>query len=153
MILGGFAFLLLFLLLSPRAQIEKLFERHALLDRVLRPLFFFFRQRHKVILPFLMSLISQGLVMGMGAFLIFYLGASMPLWMLLLVFPFGFLATILPISPAGVGVGQAAFLYLFDKVAGNGEFGVLTITYFQAVQFLVGLLGGLLFVLYKKREV
>ena len=34
---------------------------------------------------------------------------------LLLIFPFGFLATVLPISPAGVGVGQMAFYYLFEK--------------------------------------
>ncbi len=151
-ILGGFVFLVLFLLLSPKDKIDELLRSHPMLEKVLHPLFFFFQKPKKVILPFFLSLVSQGAVIGMGAFLIFYLNVDIPVWVLLLIFPFGFLATILPISPAGVGVGQAAFLYLFDKVAGEGEFGVLTITFFQAVQFLVGLLGGLLFVLYKKRE-
>lgn len=152
MILGGFVFLILFLLLSPKDKIDQLLKSHPILEKVIHPLFFFFQRPRKIILPFLMSLCSQGIVISMGAFLIYYLNLALPVWILLLIFPFGFLATILPISPAGVGVGQAAFLYLFDKVAGNGEFGVLTITYFQAVQFLVGLLGGLLFVLYKNKE-
>ncbi len=152
MILIGFVFLIAFLILSPKDKIGVLLRSHPLLEKVLHPLFFFFQRPQKVILPFFLSLISQGTVIGLGVFLIFYLKMDFPIWVLMLIFPFGFLATILPISPAGVGVGQAAFLYLFDKVAGNGEFGVLVITFFQAVQFLVGLLGGLLFVLYKKKE-
>ncbi len=151
-ILIGFVFLIAFLILSPKDKIELLLRSHPVLEKVLHPLFFFFQRPQKVVLPFLLSLISQGTVIGLGVFLIFYLKMEFPIWVLMLIFPFGFLATILPISPAGVGVGQAAFLYLFDKVAGNGEFGVLVITFFQAVQFLVGLLGGLLFVLYKKKE-
>lgn len=151
-ILLGFVTLLLILILSPKDRIEALLKSHPLLEKVLHPLFFFFQKPKQMILPFLLSLISQGAVIAMGGFLIFYLNVEMPYWILLLVFPFGFLATILPIAPAGVGVGQMAFYYLFHEVAQKGEFGVLTITYFQAVQFLLGLLGGLIFVLYKKRE-
>ncbi len=152
-ILTGFAVLLALLILSPKKRIDQLLRSHPLLEKVLHPLFFFFQKPRQMLVPFLLSLCSQGILIGMGGFLIFFLDVNIPVWVLLLVFPFGFLATILPISPAGVGVGQMAFYYLFEKVSGNGEFGVLVITFFQAVQFLVGLLGGLVFVLYKKKEV
>lgn len=152
LILLGFVALVAILIFSPKNKINHLLKSHGLAEKVLLPLFYFFQKPKTVILPFMLSLVSQGAVISLGAFLVVFLNMDFPVWMILLVFPFGFLATVLPISPAGVGVGQAAFYYLFEKVAGNGEFGVLTITFFQAVQFLVGILGGLLFVLYKKRE-
>ncbi len=151
-VLIGFVVLVSVLIFSPKKKIDQLLRNHPLLEKVFIPLFYFFQKPKNVILPFLLSLISQGLVISLGAFLVYYLKLDLQIWMVLLIFPFGFFATILPISPAGIGVGQAAFYYLFKRVAGNGEFGILTITFFQAVQFLVGLIGGLLFVLYKKKE-
>ncbi len=153
LILVGFVVLILFLLLSPKKKIEGLLKSHPFVEKVLLPLFFFFQRPKKVVVPFLLSLIGQGVVIGIGIFLGLFLGVDIPWWEILIIFPFGFLATILPISPAGIGVGQAAFYYLFKEVAGNGEFGVLLITFYQAVQFVVGLFGGLVFVLYKKEEV
>lgn len=148
----GFILLILFLILSPKKIIEQWLRYHPLLERVLIPLFYFFHRPRKIILPFLLSLGSQGLVISLGILLVYYLGMDLPVWMVLLIFPFGFLATVLPISPAGIGVGQMAFFYLFDKLAQQGSFGILAITFFQAVQFLVGLIGGLLFVMYKKQK-
>ncbi|MEM7645905.1 MAG: lysylphosphatidylglycerol synthase transmembrane domain-containing protein [Pseudomonadota bacterium] len=150
MILFGLVSLVGILIFSPKKNIEKLLKSQPLLEKSLLPLFYFFQRPSKIVVPFLLSLVGQGLVMGIAALLVFSAGVSLSLWMILLIFPFGFLATILPISPAGIGVGQAAFFFLFDKVAGQGEFGVLIITFIQAIQFLVGLLGGLFFVLYKK---
>ena len=148
----GFFIFTALLLFSPRSKIKSILCSHSFLEKTLLPLFFFFRRPGFMILPFVLSLVSQALVMGVGLSLFFLLDPGFPLWMIFLVFPFGFLATVLPISPAGLGVGQAAFYYLFDKVAGHGEFGVLTVTFFQAVQFAVGLLGGLLFVVYKQKD-
>ena len=102
--------------------------------------------------PFLISLCSQGVAISIGVFLIYHLGLKLPVWMILLIFPIAFWATILPIAPAGIGIGQAAFFFLFDKVAAQGEFGVLAITFYQAIQFIVGLFGGVVFVLYKKPQ-
>jgi uncharacterized protein (TIRG00374 family) len=153
LILLGFVVLILFLIVSPKKKIEGLLKSHPFVEKVLLPLFFFFQRPKKVVVPFLLSLIGQGVVIGIGVFLGLFLGVDIPWWEILIIFPFGFLATILPISPAGIGVGQAAFYYLFKEVAGNGEFGVLLITFYQAVQFVVGLFGGLIFVLYKKDEV
>lgn len=151
LIVCGFFGLVLTLVLSPKSWLDRLICSHPLLEKTIRPLFFFFRKPKKIFIPFFMSFISQGLVISMGVFLIYKLNVELPIWMVLLVFPFGFLATILPISPAGIGVGQAAFFFLFDKVAGQGELGVLTITYYQAIQFIIGLIGGLLFISYKKK--
>ncbi len=152
LIVLGFVAMVLVLLFSPKSYIEGLLKSHPILEKVLLPLFYFFQRPQKIILPFLLSLMGQGVVIGIGIYIGVVTGVSLPWWQILLIFPFGFLATILPISPAGIGVGQAAFYYLFKEVNGNGEFGVLIITFYQAVQFLVGLLGGLFFVLYKKEE-
>ena len=152
LIVVGFLVLVAFLIVSPKNRIDQLLKSHPLAEKVLHPLFYFFSQPRKIVLPFALSFVSQGIVISMGIFLLTYLNAGLPPWMILLIFPFGFMATVLPISPAGLGVGQAAFYYLFKEIANNGEYGVLVITFFQAVQFLIGLLGGLVFVLYKKQE-
>jgi len=131
---------------------DRLLRSQPWAEKVLLPLFYFVRYPQKIVVPFLLSLVGQGLVISIGAFLVYYLSLPIPIWVILLIFPFGFLATVVPISPAGIGVGQAAFFYLFDKVSNQGEFGVLTITFFQAVQFLVGLAGGVLFIFYKKER-
>lgn len=151
LIVIGFVGLVLVLALSPKEKINQLLRIHPVLEKVLLPLFYFFEKPKKIVMPFVLSLVGQGIVISMGTYLLYHTGSSIPLWMVLLVFPFGFLATVLPIAPAGVGVGQTAFKFLFDMVAGDGEIGILVITFFQGVQALVGLLGGLLFVLYKKK--
>ena len=67
--------------------------------------------------------------------------------------PVGFMVTAVPIAPAGIGIGQAAFLYLFSKAMGTEtNLGAVGITAFQAFQLLYGLLGAVFFVLLKKRN-
>ena len=149
-ILMGFGVLLLVLNVFPKKKAMEFLQSHPWLEKSLLPLFYFFQKPKQMILPFLMSLLSQAINLGMGIFLVYHLQVTLPLWMLFLLFPFGFLATILPLSPAGLGVGQLAFYSLFHQVAGQGDFGVLMISFYQAVQFLFGVLGGLLFVLYRK---
>lgn len=144
--------LVVILIFLPKSKMDRLLRSQPWAEKVLLPLFYFVRCPRKVIVPFLLSLVGQGLVISIGAFLVYYLNIPIPIWVILLIFPFGFLATVVPISPAGIGVGQAAFFYLFDRVINQGEFGVLTITFFQAVQFLVGLAGGVLFIFYKKER-
>ena len=153
--LGIFLSLFVFIILVvfiPKAKTDRVLRSHPLTEKTLLPLFFFFQKPKAMIVPFLLSLLSQALLMGLGVFLIFLLNPDFSPWMIFLIFPFGFLATILPVSPAGLGVGQAAFYYLFSEVAGSGDFGILTITFVQAVQFLGALIGGFLFVAYRKKE-
>lgn len=149
-IVFGLFVLIGLLILAPKAPLEKLLKIHPFIEKTLYPLFYFFRSPQKMLAPFLLSFLSQGLMLSIGVGLAMFIQPDLPGWLILMAFPFGFLATILPIAPAGIGVGQAAFFYLFDQLAGRGEFGVLVITFVQAVQFIMGLVGGAVFALYDK---
>ncbi|MCS6838073.1 MAG: flippase-like domain-containing protein [Bdellovibrionaceae bacterium] len=68
------------------------------------------------------------------------------------VVPIGFILTAIPISPGGIGVGQAAFVFLFSRALNlKTDFGAISITGFQFYQLLWGLLGGYLFFFRKLR--
>ncbi|WP_347358338.1 lysylphosphatidylglycerol synthase transmembrane domain-containing protein [Bdellovibrio sp.] len=69
-----------------------------------------------------------------------------------LVAPLGYMATAIPISPAGVGVGQAAFYFLFNLYNGNtSEVGPTVITAFQVTTFVVSLSGAFFYLRIKER--
>lgn len=58
------------------------------------------------------------------------------------VVPLGFIVTAVPISPAGVGVGQMAFFFLFNLFLGaESQVGPTVITAFQLINFVLGLSG------------
>lgn len=86
----------------------------------------------------------------------FYLAAqalgvtAFPARFLFLV-PLGLMSTAIPISPAGIGVGQAAFAELF-RVSSNGAymFGANAFTVSQAVQFLINLCGFFFYLSYRQ---
>lgn len=68
-----------------------------------------------------------------------------------LVAPLGFIATGIPVTPAGIGVGQAAFYFLFNVYIGTkSSIGPTVITAFQ-VTFLLWGLWGAYFYLRKKQ--
>lgn len=74
---------------------------------------------------------------------------DLPIQFLFLV-PLGLLTTALPISPAGIGVGQVAFAELFRLASGGAfTFGANAFTVFQTVQFLVNLTGFFFYVSYR----
>lgn len=65
----------------------------------------------------------------------------------LIVAPIGFMATAVPISPAGIGVGQAAFYYLFNLYSGTeSSVGAVTITALQVTNFAFGLIGAVFYI-------
>ncbi|MCK6597535.1 MAG: flippase-like domain-containing protein [Bdellovibrionaceae bacterium] len=69
-------------------------------------------------------------------------GKLIPLTTYFIVTPIGFMATAIPISPAGVGVGQAAFYFLYNAYLNStSEFGPLVITIYQMLQLFFGLVG------------
>ncbi|RYZ71643.1 MAG: flippase-like domain-containing protein [Proteobacteria bacterium] len=69
-----------------------------------------------------------------------------------LVAPLGFMATAIPISPAGVGVGQAAFYFLFNLYSGEtSDLGPTAITALQVGTFLFGLLGAYFYMQRKEK--
>jgi uncharacterized protein (TIRG00374 family) len=76
-----------------------------------------------------------------------------PLSVFLFAVPVGFMVTAVPIAPAGIGIGQAAFFYLFSKALGaDSDLGVLGITAFQSFQLCFGLIGAVFFVLLKRQN-
>lgn len=94
------------------------------------------------------SVIALSLVSQILAVTFLYLAGiaagfnDVPANIFFLVAPLGFMATAIPISPAGVGVGQAAFYFLFNIYTGQtSEVGPTTITAYQVGTFLVSLLG------------
>lgn len=71
-----------------------------------------------------------------------------------LVAPLGFMATAIPISPAGIGVGQAAFYFLFNNYLGyKSEIGPTIVTAMQMFQLLYGLVGAVFYLQRKEKSV
>ncbi len=76
---------------------------------------------------------------------------SLPLVSYFIVVPLGLICTVLPLTPAGIGVGQAAFYYLFVLYTGiESQIGPNAITAFQVVMFVWGLVGVYFYITYKK---
>ena len=72
--------------------------------------------------------------------------ADVPVKAYVFAVPLGLIATALPISPAGVGVGQVAFSYLFDWSTGvKSAIGSNLITAHQIVTFFLSLSGGVFY--------
>jgi uncharacterized protein (TIRG00374 family) len=120
--------------------------------RIYESLHLYGRSIQYVIASILMSLLAQtfsimfmilaGTVSGMG---------TMSWATYFLVAPLGFMATAIPISPAGVGVGQAAFYFLFNLYSGEKtDLGPTVITAFQVATFVFGLLGAFFYM--QRRE-
>lgn len=71
---------------------------------------------------------------------------DIPLSIYFFVIPIGFMIQAIPISPAGVGVGQAALLFLFHAAISQGsEVGPLTMTAYQVSLFIYGIFGALFY--------
>lgn len=101
-----------------------------------------------------LSLISQSFSLLFFIGIARFLGESqIPLSVFLFCVPMGFMATAVPISPGGIGVGQAAFLFLFTLVLGRQtEIGALLITAFQMTTLVYGLLGAYFYVFLKAQK-
>lgn len=105
-------------------------------------------QSYRAHLPTLASaLFLSFIAQSLSIIFLYYVGQKsgmldLPLSVYFFLAPLGFMATAIPISPAGVGVGQAAFLYLFNVYSGTTtEIGSVIITVMQLINFLTGLFG------------
>lgn len=103
-----------------------------------------YSQHRKILVQtVILSLITQILVI----FLIAWLGSQLgftetSLGVYFSVVPLGFMVTAIPISPAGVGVGQMAFFFLFNLFIGHeSQVGPTVITAYQVLNFILGLMG------------
>lgn len=92
-----------------------------------------------------------------AAILFFYLTGTalgieqVPVITYMFAVPLGLIATALPISPAGIGVGQAVFMVLFNWSLGyESPLGASLITAHQVMTFIMGLSGA--FFYFKKKK-
>ncbi len=86
-----------------------------------------------------------------GTYFFFLVGQilhiELALGLYLFIVPAGMIVMALPISPAGVGVGQVAFLYLFNLVLGKeSHFGATAVTLSQVIQLCWALLGAIFYI-------
>lgn len=103
-----------------------------------------FRARPGVlILGILMSLPSHLIAcLGMRVAMGMVGAAEMPLERFLLIVPLGLISTVIPISPGGVGIGQAAFYELCEALShGSGPAASNAFTVYQTLQVAVYLTG------------
>lgn len=69
----------------------------------------------------------------------------------LFIIPLGFLAISLPITPGGIGVGQVAFLFLFNLLRGDStSLGADASTAYQILTITINLMGMFPFVVHKR---
>jgi uncharacterized protein (TIRG00374 family) len=125
------------------------------LESILDAVFRFGQQRQAIFVSVVVSLIAQTISILFFVYIGWALGFHDVPWpAYAFCVPLGFVATALPIAPAGLGVGQVAFLFLFQAYSkGSGDLGATVITAFQITMLVWGLIGSILYVRYKKPEI
>lgn len=89
---------------------------------------------------------------------VYVIGQSMgfseiPISIYFFLVPLGVVVQALPISPAGIGVGQAAFFFLFNLYLGKeSQLGPTAITTMQLMNFAWGLVGAYFYLQRKKPQ-
>lgn len=139
-------------------KLHQLFAKLPMADKINKlyeSFHYYGNQGQRVFIAIILSLASQFFAV---LFLYFTAHATgfgdIPFYTFLLVAPIGFMATAIPISPAGVGVGQAAFFYLFSLYLGKpSDVGAVTITAFQVANFLFGLIGAGFYISRKDKNI
>lgn len=140
-----------------RGTFKKLLQRLPLpskTTRVYESLHLYGRNYRYLIVSVLLSLLAQtfSILFMILAGTASGLGGEMRWQTYFLVAPLGFMATAIPIAPAGVGVGQAAFYFLFNIYTGHAtDLGPTVITALQVTQFISGLLGAYFYTQRKER--
>lgn len=100
---------------------------------------------------FLLSALGQQAHIFIGVMVGYYLGLDLSIWFYICLVPIGIVSSILAIVPAGIGVGQAAFYFLFKFHSEEaGQIGAIIATALQIFLFAWGLIGAVLYLQRKK---
>lgn len=75
---------------------------------------------------------------------------GLPLLALYVIVPLGMLVTAVPVAPAGVGTGHAAFLFLFGLLGCRRGADIFTL--FALGNILVGMIGGMVYLRFRSHE-
>jgi len=98
-----------------------------------------------------LSLVVQTLVIGATLLATMAMQHGDVAWQMVLLMPLGFLANVLPLTPGGLGVGEAAFDTLFSLAGLSG--GAETLLGWRLLTLLIGLLGLVFYLQGRKRFV
>jgi uncharacterized protein (TIRG00374 family) len=133
---------------SPLKWLSKWLERmpgHRLIEEIYRAMHAYRYRTRELWIALLLSALNQVLLV-----LFFYVAADLlgegriPLSVFWFCIPIGLVAQAVPITPAGVGVGQAVFYFLFQAALEQPtQVGTVGITLIQIFQFLLGLIGAI----------
>ena len=100
--------------------------------------------------------ISVIIHLAVGAGFLFYAYAlgetQLSLLSLYIIVPIGLLITAIPVLPAGVGTGHAAFLWLFGLLGCQKGAGANIFSIYALSQIVVGVIGGLIYLRFRGTE-
>jgi uncharacterized membrane protein YbhN (UPF0104 family) len=151
--LGGLAVLYMALMAGNRLSKMSIFPSFA--RNVFNALHEYRKRTSVVPISLGLSVLNQAVTCSMYYLAMRATGVTgMPLAQFFLVVPLGLVTAAVPISPGGVGVGQAAFFALFKIVApAYASAGTDSFTVFQVVYLAVCLTGMYWYLSYKRLDV
>ena len=131
---------------APLRYFAKYFEKlpgHKIVEQVYRAMHSYRYRTRELFFAILYSSINQALLIAFFFFAAGLLGeGDIPVSTFWFCIPIGLVASAVPISPAGVGVGQAVFFFLFQAALGKpAQVGAVGITLLQLFQFFFGIIG------------
>ncbi|MEI6092985.1 MAG: lysylphosphatidylglycerol synthase transmembrane domain-containing protein [bacterium] len=118
--------------------------------------FYAYRDKHKYLTySLLLSFVNHALNITIFYLITLALGFDqLGIFAYFFIVPLGLITMAIPITPAGIGVGQAAFLKLFEWAMGiKTTIGADAITIWQVLFILISLFGAVFYISYKKEEV
>ena len=138
--------------LSRLVGLEWVGTRIGIVQRLLEAFQLYGRKKSIIALSVLVSLMAQIVTMVFFYQLAMISGETGVTWKaIMFAVPMGFLVTAIPIAPAGIGVGQVAFLYLFQAYLQQPtQFGAQAITAFQLVSVCWAIVGAFFYL--KRRK-
>ncbi|MDX9731878.1 MAG: lysylphosphatidylglycerol synthase transmembrane domain-containing protein, partial [Bdellovibrionales bacterium] len=125
------------------AQYATRFPGFSVFERIYKAMHAYRYSQKELLQSLLLSMLNQLSLIAFFYFAAQLLGEGhIPLAVFWFCIPIGVVAQAIPISPAGVGVGQAVFYFLFQAALGEEvQVGTVGITLMQLFQFGLGLIG------------
>lgn len=132
--------------------LQYLMGKVAMLKKAVEAFQRFGKNRKIIAMSVLASIFGQVFTMIFFYQIAVFSGETAITWKaVMFVVPMGFVVTAVPIAPAGIGVGQVAFLYLFKiYLEKETTFGTTAVTAFQLCVFCWALLGAFFYMRRRK---
>jgi len=117
--------------------------------RILDTIYAYRKSPITLLVAFLISILNHALNAGVILLLIVAANPDWPTLKMCILIPFGFLASALPVTPGGLGVGETAFDRLFGMAGLDG--GAVMILGWRVMTLLIGGLGLIFYLQGRKR--